>query len=676
MNATDFAPRSTMDRSPKPPSRQQNRARARMDDKDNDRLIRRLEGFADRWEQNEGALRIRDRRGMRMWRGDVTASSGFGSDDSLSINSPTPTALFDRVAAEALRGMPEPEIEAHNEEEDDAARIAQGALRTNWRNTEFADKTAVGYRLAGFTRPIGFYHYWRHELLGGIGDVDRRMIPAHRLIVDDRTAFVRDMEFIGFEEEMSRAKLITLFPDKAEEIEAAGEVQANQPGGLATDPLKPNTALGAKGGSAVVDRLVAAGKINTPPYTPVASIKSGGKSRQGDPLSETVKVRFLWIDDPTPKKEQRPRLDPKTKQPLYTVTRDEFGAPAFESGGYEVIQTPLGPQYVEKSKPQYEMVMDDVIVRKYKYKRHVAYVPTDRVLLWDVAWDGPVPISILRDRWPAYGFDAAGSALRMGSLSVARDVLWTIIFQRLRKSLAGTWIASVGSGLKRNKLINDIGAVFEVRGNISEAVKEFPMSPLDAAYFNLLDKIETEMEMLIGVTPVMKGQPVGRADSPQTYEQVADQSGGPILDRAKLIDRFVKDAAEIDLWFMQTMYTHEHVVEYETAEGFSTWKEASALVMRGKLAVRVETGSTLGRSASRDRQEANDNAAAGFYALPMLGKMGRVRNWRQGLKQRAAIMRLGPQYSWMLGASGAPPTVQAKGIHQQSQRSHHKPGGR
>ncbi len=211
---------------------------------------------------------------------------------------------------------------------------------------------------------------------------------------------------------------------------------------------------------------------------------------------------------------------------------------------------------------------------------------------------------------------------------------------------------------------------------MNDAVKEFPISPLDAGYFGLLDKLETEMELLVGVTPAMKGQPIGRADSPQTYEQVADQSGGPILDRAKLVDAFIQDAAEIDLWFMQSYYTHEHVVEFETAEGFSTWTEASALVMRGNLAVRVETGSTLGRNAARDRTEANENAQAGFYALPMLGRMGRVRSWRQALKQRASIMKMGPQYQWLLGPSGAPPAQQAMNLRARTQRSHHRPGGK
>lgn len=644
--------------------------RGAMSDQDNARLVRRLEALVERWESGEGDRRARDRRGIRMFREQAWQESLVES--KLAITSNTPLALFERVAADVLRGQPEPEIEAVNPDEEDNARVAEGALRTNWRKRRVREKLAAAYRLTGFTRPVGFYHYWRHEADGGRGDVDKRMIPGHRLIVDDRVQLVHDMEFVGFEEEMSRAKLITLFPDKAEQIEKAGDAAATRPPNITADPLAPRAQ--GQTPTRVVDRLVAQGAANTPPYTPATSIKSPQQRGKGDPLSENVRVRFLWVDDPTPTREQRPMLDPRTKKPMYKMVRDEEGKPQLEHRGHDVVDTPLGPQYVPNVQPRFEMAMEDVVVRKYRYWRHVAYVPEDRIVLWDVAWDGPAPISILRDRVPAYGFDAPGSALRLATLATARNILWTIIFERLKLSLGGTWLATPGSGIKRNKLIPEPGVVFMV--NKLDEIKEFPVTPLDAAYFNLLDKIEQEMELLVGVTPLMRGQPVGRADSPQTYEQVADQSGGPVLDRAKLVDAWVHDAAEIDLWFMQHYYTHEHVVEVETADGFTTWTEASALAIRGDFAVRIEAGSTLGRNVMRDREEAKENANLGFYSLPMLGRVGRVRHWRQALKQKAAIMRMGPQSAWLLGAAGAPPATQSTNIRAGQQRSHHRPGGK
>lgn len=646
--------------------------RSREMDRDDDaRLIRRLDSFCDRWLVGEGERRSRDRRGMRLFRGQMW-EDGIGAG-RLAITSNTPLALYERVVADVLRGQPEPEVEAINPEEEDAARVAEGAVRTNLRTSRMREKMAVAYRLSGFTRPVAMYHYWRHELHGGLGDVDKRIIPGHRLVVDDRTPFVRDMEFVGFEEEMSRAKLITLFPDKADAIEDALGGENDSPTGMVRDPLKErSTGAGGK----AVDRLVTLSTVNAPPYNPVTSIKTPGRRGKGevDPLSETVRVRFMWIDDPTPKRERKPRLDPKSNKPMYSLVRDEDDKPVLDAGQHDVIDTPLGPQYVQSMNPKTEMVMDEVVVRKYRYWRHVAYIVEDKVKLWDVAWDGPVPLSIMRDRLPAYGFDAEGSALRLATLGVARNILWTIIFERLKLSLGGTWLATPASGLKRNKLIPEPGAVFTV--NALDAIKEFPVSPLDAAYFSLLDKIEQEMELLIGVTPMMRGQAAGRADSPATYEQLADQSGGPTLDRAKLIDQFIQDATEIDLWFMQNYYTHEHMVEVEAEDGYAHWTQASALAIRGKFSVRVETGVTLGSSVARDRQEANDGAQAGFYSLPMQGRVGRYRYWRQALKQKGAIMAKGPQFSWLLGAAGASPQQNAMNLRAKGQRSHHRPGGK
>lgn len=639
------------------------------------KLLRRCDALVGKWEAYEGERRARDRKGMRIFRGEVTGAAIGVENVKLDVSSMSPTAIIERVWEDVLRGVPEPEIQAVNPDEEDAALVAEGAIRTNWRRTRMREKIANAGRLSSFTRAVGFYHYWRYEMNGGIGDVDKRKIPGHRLIVDDRYEAIQDMKFSGFEEEMSRATLITLFPDKAEEIEDAADAAADRVTNIEQDPLR-NRPSGGNAGGRVIDRLVTAHSTQTPPYKPITSIRTNAPKGK-DPLSENVRVRFLWLDDSTPKRVKRARLDPRTKRPMYQLARDPItGAAQFDESGHRVVNTPLGPQYVPDRAPRFEIAMEDAIVRQYRYWRHVAYIVNDNVKLWDVAWDGPVPISILRDRLPAHGFDAPGTALRLDSLNRARDVLWTIIFQRLRKSLHGTYLAHANSGLKRNTLVNDIGAVFYTTMPINDAMKDFPVSPLDAAYFQLVNMLEAEMESLVGVTPMQKGQAAGRADSPLTYEQLADQSGGPILGRAKLVDQFIADATEIDLWFMQNYYTHRHIVEVELADGFATWQEASALAIRGSFAVHVETGATLGSNVARDRADAEHAAQTGFYALPMLGRVGRVKHWRRGLKQKGAIMAKGPAYSWLLGPSAASPAQQSQGIRAKTQRSHHRPGGK
>jgi hypothetical protein len=634
---------------------------------DDQRLISRLDAYCDIWKSFERTRRSRDRQGISLFRG-VTKFSGF-NENRLLFQSNAAVALFERVVSEVLRGMPEPEIEAVNHEREEAAAIAQGAVRTNWRRDLMQRKLSSAYRLSGFTRAVGMYTYWKEEALNGIGDNAHETIQADRLIVDNRYGDVQDMEYVGFEKYYSRSKLITLFPSKVEEIEKAAE--QSQSAGTSRGADENPLSYGQIPQTGQTDRLVTTATTQTPPYSPVTSINY---KRKRDPLSDQVCVRFMWYDDPTPKKIEVPVTDELTGEHQYAPDLDEDGKLQFDDEGHDVVHTVLGPQYVPRRKPRTKLLMEEKIVRKYPRTRHVAYIPSDQIVLWDVSWDGPTPISIIRDRAPADGFYAEGTALRLHNPQMGRNITWTIIIERLRKSLAGTFLTTPGSGLKRTQLVNEIGKVFTI--NSLDQFKEINMQNLDSAYMGMVDKIEQEMELLIGVTPAMRGQAAGRADSPATYEQLADQSGGPILDRAKLIDQFIEDQARIDLWFMQNFYTHRHVVEVENEIGFSTWQEASALAMDGEFEVRVKTGSTLVKNSSNDFQEAQKYAQAGFYALPALGKYGKVPHYRDALKQRMKIQALGPAYAGLLGPAAATPAQQQVSLRSQQQRNHHKPGGK
>jgi len=653
--------------SPTVKSRRAMDAPKKMSRVDDEQLLGRLDAYCDIWRGYERLRRSRDRQGISLFRGE-TKYSGM-NEQRLLFKSNTAVALFERVVAEVLRGMPEPEIEAVNHDREDAAAIAQGAIRTNWRSDRMQRKLSSAYRLSGFTRACGMYSYWKEEARGGIGDVAHETIQADKLIVDNRYADIEDMEYCGFEKPYSRAKLITLFPSKVEEIELAAEQSV---AGVSASNVDDNPlSYGVAPVSGQTDRLVTTASSQTPPYSPVTSINY---KRKRDPLSDAVTVRYMWYDDPTPKRIEVPVQDEITGEHQYVADLDEEGQLQFDDQGHDVVHTMFGPQYVPRQIPKTKMLMEEKIVRKYPRRRHVAYIPEDKIKLWDVSWDGPTPVTIVRDRWPADGFYAEGSALRLHNPQQARNITWTIILERLRKSLAGTFLTTPGSGLKRTQLTNEIGKVFTIQS--IDMFKEINMQNLDSAYMGMIDKIEQEMELLIGVTPAMRGQAAGRADSPGTYEQLADQSGGPILDRAKLIDQWIEDQATVDLWFMQNWYTYRHVVEVENEIGFSSWQEASALAMDGEFSVRVKTGATLVKNSSNDFAEAQKYAQAGFYALPALGKYGKVPHYRESLKQRMKIQSMGPAYAGLLGAAAAAPAQQQASARSQQQRNHHKPGGK
>ena len=631
--------------------------------RDEDILSARLRAYYTRWKADETRWRASDRRGAKLFNDDMWAD-GITSG-RLAITANTTKALYERLLSLITRSAPVPMVESIAEDNDEAARVLTGALTTNWRNQRMQQLLKIGGRLCGFTRAIGWYTYWDQELNGGIGDFSTRIIPAHRLIVDDRHARIRDMEYAGFFEPMSRAKLMMLFPDKADEIEAAAYSSDHRALGQ-ENPLKPN---GERTSPHATDRLV--NDAQNGPYTPVTSINTGRRPNT-DPLADEVDVHFLWVNDPTPKRSMKPDFD-HTGRPQFDIERDELGNVLFDHRGDDVVQTPFGPLYQPRLEPRMKMRMKEVIEKKYKHRRHLVWIPQDRVFLWDCAWNGPTPLAVQRDTLPIYGFRQKGKALSCASLAIARNVLWTIIFERLKLSLGGTWMATPGSGLRKNKLVPEPGVVFTV--NNLDAVREFPITPLDSAYFQLLDKIENEMMNLLGLSPTQMGQAAGRADSPQTYQTLLEAGGTVAVDQGQLLEETIRDWAEIGLWFVQNYYTHEHMVEVEYDDGTTGYAAASALAAAGTFAVSIEPGSTLLTDRSHELAEAKDAAALGFYALPMLGKMGRIKHWRSALKQKAAIMR-DPSKAWLLGAAGGTPTQAQTTIRAQGRRSHHVPGGK
>lgn len=629
-------------------------------------LIRKLRSYSQRSQIGESRRCAADRRGAKLEKGehfDNVPTSG-----RLAITSNLATTLAEHKLSATTRYEPIPAVEAIREAEDDAAALLEGGLIQVWRYAKMQQKIKQGGRLSMFTRPAMWYTFWDQEAKNGIGYIDTRVIPGFRQIIDDNHLLYRDMEYVGFWEKATRAKLTQLFPDKADEIENASPAAD-------TSPLRPNknplrdTAPGTPGS---VNRLVADSPNG--PWTGKQTLKVAGKSRPGEvnPLHQEVLVEYLWINDPTPVEETRPKKNAAGHQ-MYHVVRDpKTNEIVFEIDGYEAVDSPMGPIYQPTVRPKLIEAVETRVVKKYKGRRHIAWIPQDEIILWDVAWDGPIPLTCQRDSIPLEGYWVQGTALRAASLNVARNIFLSIIFERIRLSLSGTWLADRKSGLKKNKLVPEVGVVYQV--NDVNGVKEVPVAPLDPAYFQLLEIIETEMMKLLGVTQVMQGQAAGRADSPDTYDKLIEQAGEPIADAAQMLEQSISEWAEIVIWFMQTYFTHEHMVEVEDVDGGSTWRAASALAIRGDMAVHIETGSMISLSESARYNRAREYASMGIYALPMLVKMGHVPHGKRALKQKMAIQANPRLAEALLGGAGAPPSTTNTTMRAQGKRSHHAPG--
>jgi hypothetical protein len=636
-----------------------------MDDKDTASLIARLKLYRRLSNKDEESRQAKDRKGAKLRRGEHWSDGIAAGRTAITANQAT--ALYERLITSVTRNQPVPQVIAKHDDDEEGARLIQAALLQNWVDDGMQETIKRGGLLAGFSRPVFLYVYWDQEARNGIGDIKTRVIPAHRCIVDNRAPKVTEMEFVGLREEMTRGRLTMLFPDKADAIEEAG----NASGGPFQRPQNP---LDTSGNDATfaqnVERQVQsyalpAGRISV----------NTGRRTLSDPLAEKVEVEFLWINDPTPQRVERPKLD-DLGRPVRRLVRDQLGDVQMDVEGWEVVDGPFGPLYQPNLKPKTEPVTEECIEKKYKHRRHIAWLPGDDIVLWDVAWDGPIPVVSQRDNYALDGYWTDGLALRLSSLQYARNVIFTMILEKIKFSLTGTYLATPRSGLKGNKLVPRPGQIFQANSIDENSIRRFPVEPVDPQMVQMLAAIEMEMMKILGVSPVSQGQPAGRADSPQTYDKLLEAASGSVVDIAQMYEDTIRHWAIVSMWYIQNYYTHEHFVEVDMPDGETKWKAASALATRGEYAVRIETGSMISHSEAEKFGRAKDLLAMGIYTLPMFAKIAKIPAWREALREKAKLMAAGPQGQWLLGPGGATPTQQSRAAVANQRRSHHAPGGK
>jgi hypothetical protein len=628
-------------------------------------LIARLKKITKRAMEGEAERRATSRRGAklakgRMWEDGITTGR-------LPITANQAIAMGERFIANVLNNDPIPEIQPINGADDDSAALIEGGIRTNIQREKLLSHLKSSMRVAFFSFPVFEYTYWDSTARNGIGDFRTRMVPADRCIVDNRQWFVRDMEFAGVRELATRARLCQLFPDMVDEIEAAMPSDGNAKPGIPEDPWKSGGAGGKSSGS--LTRLVADNQGN---FTGKTTIKQGGKPT-ANPLTEEITVEYVWLKDPKAVEVERPKVSSSGKPVTKHMRDEESGELLFDHEGWEMVQGERGPLYQPKLKARAEPVFTIDIELKYPNWRHIAWIPQDETILWDVNWDGPIPLWSVRTSYPFTEYWNEGQGLRLASLAIARNILYTIIFQRLKLSLGGTWLATHQSGLKRNKLTPEDGLVFYGKKIDNENVRQFPVQPLDIAYLQLLNQIENEMAKLVGLSDVQRGQSQGRVDSSAGYDKLIEQAGTAVVDAAQLVEESLRDYAEIAMWYMQNYYTHEHFVQVESEDGLTTWKQASRFAMVGEYGAFIETGSTQAHSETARRDQAKEGAQLGIYALPMLAKMGHFPQWRRALKQKMALIA-DPTKAALLGPAGAPPgKIPGGAAGGSTARNHHGP---
>lgn len=623
-------------------------------------LIKKLNLFVRRSQVGEDERVSKDVLGAKLRNGEHWGDTA--RENVSYITSNIGTAMYEKMVDATTRVKPSPEIFAKNSDDDEAAQLLQAAIIQNWDTSKFQQKLKIAALQAGFTRPPLHYLYWDAELKNGIGDINSRIIPAYRTIIDNKTPFISEMEYVGFKEQLTRAKLCMLYPEHAEKIEDAA---ANSNISKDVNPLRSSSSVSPQ-------QVYTKSTISNVGSSYVNTGKSGNSS-YADPMGEQLDVVALWINDPTPTQKTRIKLNDAGKAVKKLIRHPETNDIQFDTSGHDIIQTPFGPLHQPNLQPQTEDVTEEYIVKKYKNRRHIVYIPKDGIILHDVDWTLPIPLVCQRDNFALDGYWTTGLALRLGKLTSARNIILTMMVQKTKFSMSGTFLASTRSGIKANKLTPKPGEVF-VANMIDETnFKRFPVEPLDGTMLSLLGQIETEMLKILNISPVQQGQAVGRVDGADTYQKLLEASSDNVQALSLFIEDTITEIVKIQLAYIQAYYTHDHLVEIETSDGMGTqWKAASSLATRGDYAIKVEIG--VGNNHSESAMFARNMQfySMGIYTLPTFCRLANIPQWRKALQIKGELVK-NPNMGYLLGASAAPPATQAKAASSAAagKRSHH-----
>lgn len=165
-------------------------------------LIKKLNIFLRQARVGEDARVAMDKKGAALRAGQHWGSNA--SPGVTLIDSSIGVSMYEKMVDSTTRTKPQPEIFAKNSDDEDAAILLESAVLQNWDFAKLQQKIKQAALLAGFSRPPLIYAEWIPELRNGIGDINFRTIPGYRTIIDNKTAYINEMEYVGFKEKMTR----------------------------------------------------------------------------------------------------------------------------------------------------------------------------------------------------------------------------------------------------------------------------------------------------------------------------------------------------------------------------------------------------------------------------------------------------------------------------------------
>lgn len=601
----------------------------------NQELVRYILSLVAESDRSEDARRRQDRIGGNIFYGRHWNVQLPPTRVSMTVN--YAKALIEHRVALMTKQQPLPVVESLDGADSPTSVMMRAVLMDWWDRDDMQSKLQRSRYLCETTRTCAFKPSWDPTLYDGAGDVTVDVIPGWRLIVDPTTNDRRRMRFCGDRAIMTRARAMMLYPEAADEIARASDVQAWASGGSSTSPIKDPW-----------DRFAAV----YPGVTVVAGVPTlEGYTSQGFPRAGTmekmVEIVELCLLDPMMVDQEVPKFDDEGHA-IREVVRGDDGAPLFDELPGETMELPDGSiTTLPAFKLRTEQATEVRKVRKYPFYRRVTMLLPDQKVIDDRAWDFPLPYAFMQGGHQLEGPWSRGVALDLESPQNQLNVSCCMMMENLRFSALRVAI-SYNAGLERNTLSVNPGDVLNATGDKGSLdFVNFPQ--LSEAWFGWLTTTMTLMEKLAGVDGVMNGEQVGRVDSAEAYDFLAEITGSRLTADAQSMERCIADLMETVGALVQKGYTSAHAVRVEDLEGNVSIQNVTQSDLVGTFRYKVRVGSSLAWSASSMRKRVLEEYGEGLRDKVSVWQALGIQDWR-GIRDRLAVEP--PQEQ---GGAGAPP---------------------
>jgi len=551
-------------------------------------------------------------------------------------------ALIEHKIAIMTKQEPLPVVVAGEAGDSNSAQLMRRVLMRWWRDDGMQMKIRRSLRIANSTRTNALKASWDPSRRGGAGDVTCDIIPGWRLILDDRCNFADGMEFCGHREMMRRSLAALYYPESSEEIFAGNKTQASGRRNSAPSSQLPPSPIGSSFRGGMGGSMNFGTIVNGKPVISAFSNQPTSANAKDD----QVQIIELFIKDDSLYEAEEKEYD-DTGAVKTEIERDEEGVPQFDElpAVYENVDgTPVDlPTYKLRTRE----VKRKAMKRVYPYWRRTTLLLPDRLILDDMAWDGPLPYALVSDGDSLEGPHVKGCALDLEDMQVTLNVSLSLMMDNLRLSSMRPILAGQASNIEGASLLVGPGQIVRV-GQV-EQVRPLEFPQLSQAWFEWANFLIALMERIVGAQGVMQGQAAGRVDSAAGYDTLAEIGGSRLVESAQRMEVAIQDIMRVVGWFAQKYYTEKHAIAVEDNEGNPTYERVSGPFLYGTFDYMIQTGSTLAWSESAVRGRLMQELQNGIIDKIAYWQRTNTPDW-QLIRDR--LLKQNPILS---GAAGSPP---------------------